>query len=87
MRGVITCSGVIVAIALIIMIHATITGNNIREDEVNQSLDSAMDFAFDRMGDIYADTDFTTYNEVKADINRSDAGILHGFKRKSSVRR
>ena len=24
-----------------------------------------MDFAFDRMGDIYADTDFTTYNEVK----------------------
>lgn len=43
MRGVITCSGVIVAIALIIMIHATITGNNIREDEVNQSLDSAMD--------------------------------------------
>lgn len=65
MRGVITCSGAIVAIALIIMIHATITGNNIREDEVNQSLDSAMDFAFDRMGDIYADTDFTTYNEVK----------------------
>ena len=59
MRGVITCSGVIVAIALIIMIHATITGNNIRGDEVNQSLDSAMDFAFDRMGDIYADTDFT----------------------------
>ena len=89
MRGVITCSGVIVAIALIIMIHATITGNNIREDEVNQSLDSAMDFAFDRMGDIYADTDFTTYNEVKRQqiLTESDAGILHGFKRKSSVRR
>ena len=72
MRGVITCSGVIVAIALIIMIHATITGNNIREDEVNQSLDSAMDFAFDRMGDIYADTEFTTYYEVNRQHILSD---------------
>ena len=55
MRGVITCSGIIVVIALIVMIHASITGNNIRRDEVNRSLDSAMDFAFDRMGDVYAD--------------------------------
>lgn len=43
MRGVITCSGIIVVIALIVMIHASITGNNIRRDEVNRSLDSAMD--------------------------------------------
>ena len=48
MRGVITCSGIIVVIALIVMIHASITGNNIRRDEVNRSLDGAMDFAFDR---------------------------------------
>ena len=33
MRGVITCSGIIVVIALIVMIHASITGNNIRRDE------------------------------------------------------
>ncbi|EKC74850.1 hypothetical protein OBE_01640, partial [human gut metagenome] len=52
MRGVITCSGIIVVIALIVMIHASITGNNIRRDEVNRSLDGAMDFAFDRMGDV-----------------------------------
>ena len=41
------------------MIHASITGNNIRRDEVNRSLDGAMDFAFDRMGDVYADKYFT----------------------------
>ena len=41
MRGVITCSGIIVVIALIVMIHASITGNNIRRDEVNRSLDGA----------------------------------------------
>ena len=65
MRGVITCSGIIVVIALIVMIHASITGNNIRRDEVNRSLDSAMDFAFDRMGDVYADKYFTTYDAGK----------------------
>lgn len=43
MRGVITCSGIIVVITLIVMIHASITGNNIRRDEVNRSLDGAMD--------------------------------------------
>lgn len=42
MRGVITCSGIIVVIALIVMIHASITGNNIRRDEVNRSLDGAI---------------------------------------------
>ena len=62
MRGVITCS---VVIALIVMIHASITGNNIRRDEVNRSLDGAMDFAFDRMGDVYADKYFTTYDAGK----------------------
>lgn len=65
MRGVITCSGIIVVIALIVIIHASITGNNIRRDEVNRSLDSAMDFAFDRMGDVYADKYFTTYDDVR----------------------
>ena len=30
------------------MIHASITGNNIRRDEVNRSLDGAMDFAFEK---------------------------------------
>jgi hypothetical protein len=65
LRGVITCSGIIVVIALIVMIHASITGNNIRRDEVNRSLDGAMDFAFDRMGDVYADKYFTTYDAGK----------------------
>ena len=65
MRGVITCSGIIVVITLIVMIHASITGNNIRRDEVNRSLDGAMDFAFDRMGDVYADKYFTTYDAGK----------------------
>ena len=48
MRGVITCSGIIVVIALIVIIHASITRNKIRINEVNRILDGAMDFAFDR---------------------------------------
>ena len=43
LRGVVTCSGFIVVFAIIIITHAVITGNNIRREEVNQSLDSAMD--------------------------------------------
>ena len=45
MRGVVTCSGFMVAFAIVIIIHATITGNNIRYQEVKHSLDSAMDYA------------------------------------------
>ena len=63
MRGVITCSGIIVVIALIVMIHASITGNNIRRDEVNRSLDGAMDFAFDRMGNV-------TVKLIDSDLDR-----------------
>ena len=63
MRGVVTCGGLIVITAIIIMIHATITGNNIRRGEVERGLDSSIDYAFDRLGDIYADEFFTTYSE------------------------
>ena len=69
MRGIVTCSGFLVVLAIIIIIHATITGDNIRREEVNQSLDSAMDYAFDRIGDMYADEDFSSYsNEKKQDM-------------------
>ena len=78
MRGVITCSGIIVVIALIVMIHASITGNNIRRDEVNRSLDGAMDFAFDRMGDVYADKYFILLHQALS--QGSYRGILCGFK-------
>ena len=63
MRGVVTCGGLIVITTIIIMIHATITGNNIRRGEVERGLDSSIDYAFDRLGDIYADEFFTTYSE------------------------
>lgn len=65
MRGIVTCSGFIVAIAIIIITHAVITGDNIRRREVNQSLDSAMDYAFDRMGDVYADINYASYPESR----------------------
>lgn len=69
MRGVVTCSGFIVVFAIIIITHAAITGNNIRREEVNQSLDSAMDYAFDRMGDVYADVNYSAYpDERKQEI-------------------
>ncbi len=76
MRGVVTCS-IIVVIALIVMIHASITGNNIRRDEVNRSLDGAMDYAFDRMGDVYADKYFTTYDAGKD--NRYSTDLMEEF--------
>ena len=65
MRGVVTCSGFIVVFAIIIITHAVITGNNKRREEVNQSLDSAMDYAFDRMGDVYADVNYTVYTDKR----------------------
>ena len=65
MRGVVTCSGFMVVLAIIIITHATITGNNIRRQEVKHSLDSAMDYAFDRLGDVYADVNYTSYGEGK----------------------
>lgn len=82
MRGVVTCSGFMVAFAIVIIIHATITGNNIRYQEVKHSLDSAMDYAFDRLGDVYADVDFTSYgdekrHEILTDLMKEFCNVLY----------
>lgn len=65
MRGIVTCSGLIMSMAMIIMIHCVITGNNIRRTEVNHGLDTAMDYAYDSMRDVYADINFTQYDESR----------------------
>ena len=82
MRGVVTCSRFMVAFAIVIIIHATITGNNIRYQEVKHSLDSAMDYAFDRLGDVYADVDFTSYgdekrHEILTDLMKEFCNVLY----------
>ena len=52
---------------LIILIHTSLIGQNIRDNEVNSSLNSSMDYAFDKMMDYYEDEqfiDYYTYNNV-----------------------
>lgn len=61
MRAVITGNSFLVVLALIVLIQTTIIGNNLRQEEVSQSLDSAMDYAFDEISDIYASIDFAEY--------------------------
>ena len=63
MRPIITISGICVSIMLLIMIHCTIIGDNMRKNEVETSLNSSMDYAFDKMMDYYADKNFINYYE------------------------
>lgn len=61
MRTVISGSGLLIICALIMLSHCMIINNSIRREEVNQSLDSSMDYAYDVMRDMYGDVNFTKY--------------------------
>ena len=63
MRLIISSCGFMVTLSLIILIHSTIIGNNIRKSEVSNSLDIAMDYAFDMICETYADEDYSRYKE------------------------
>lgn len=77
MRGIVTCSGLVISMAMIIIIHCVITGNNIRRMEVNRGTDTAMDYAYDSMYDIYADINFTQYDESHK--NEIVTNLMHRF--------
>ena len=58
MRTVITGGGFLVVIALCVLIHCSIISTNMRDNEVSNSLDNAVDV----MGDIYLRLDYSQGN-------------------------
>lgn len=64
MRTIITSSGLVVILAICIVIHCCIINNNMRDNEVYNSLDQATDYAIDVIDDIYAAPEFN--------LNKSD---------------
>lgn len=58
MRAAITGSTLMVSVLLIILIHCTIIGNNARESEISSGLNNSMDYAYDKMLDMYSEEDF-----------------------------
>ena len=63
MRTIITGSGLIISLTLIILIHCSIIDLNLRHIEVSRSLDNAMDYSFDKLQDIYAADSLINLNE------------------------
>ncbi|MDD3240443.1 MAG: hypothetical protein PHW47_10275 [Lachnospira sp.] len=63
MRVIVSTSGLIVALSLIIMIHSTIVNRHVRDVEVTTGLVSACDYAIDQMQDMYAKLDFSSMSE------------------------
>ena len=61
MKLIMTSGGLIVSIMLIIFIHLTVVSDNIIEHETNSSLNSSMDYAYDKMMDDYEDISFVEY--------------------------
>ena len=58
MRLFITASNLMVSIMIIIFIHTSLIGQTIRNNEINASLNSSMDYAYDKMMDYYEDPSF-----------------------------
>jgi len=54
MRTIISCGGLVFIIVLIMLTHTAIISKNIRDNQVNCSLQSAADYAFDCMLDQYS---------------------------------
>lgn len=61
MKLIMTSGGLIVSIMLIIFIHLTVVSDNIIEHETSSSLNSSMDYAYDKMMDDYEDISFVEY--------------------------
>lgn len=66
MRAIITSSTLIVTSLLIILIHCTIIGNNVRNCEVSTGLKQSMEYAYDKMMDMYIKEDF--YNDYNKTV-------------------
>ena len=67
MRLFITASNLMVSIMIIIFIHTSLIGQTIRNNEITSSLNSSMDYAYDKLMDYYEDTSFInnyTYNDT-----------------------
>jgi hypothetical protein len=64
LRTVITGSGSVLIIIIAVLIHCAIVGNNMRDIEVANSLETASDYAIDVMSDIYAHTDYYGGNKT-----------------------
>lgn len=63
MRLMITGSGFFVVLALIIVIHGSIISRNLAGQEVERGLDSAMDYAFDKMTEQYTFKEVSLMND------------------------
>lgn len=61
MKAIITSGTWLAALTLIILIHCTIIGNNVREREISTGLTESMDYAYDKMIDNFYDTEFMNY--------------------------
>lgn len=61
MRAIISAGTWFASITLIILIHCTIIGNNVREREISTGLTQSMDYAYDKMIDNFYDTEFMNY--------------------------
>lgn len=61
MRVVITAGNLMVSLMLIIVIHTSLIGQNVRDNEVNASLNSSMDYAFDKMNSYHSDEKYKQY--------------------------
>lgn len=58
MRVVVSCSGLFVALTIVVLIHTSVINKSVRDMEVNYGLQSSMDYALDVMDDAYKDMDY-----------------------------
>lgn len=58
MRIAVSSSGLFVVVTLLILIHISILNKSVRDEEINGGLASSMDYALDRMGDMYREMDY-----------------------------
>lgn len=66
MRMIVSMSGLIVSLSLIVLVHTMIVNCHIRDVEVTTGLASACDYAMDEMQDMFADLKFSAMSEDKA---------------------
>lgn len=78
MRAIITSSTLLTCTALIILINCVIIGNNARTAEVNNGLNSSMDYAYDKMIDYYYDEEFVSYYKGTLYLWKDiDGNVIH----------
>lgn len=65
MRLVITGGSLLVVIMLMLLIQTSIVSTNLRDNEVSSSLDTAVDYAMDRVSEIYSAGDYDVNQREK----------------------